>query len=273
MGRPGVYTLKNSFIIVSYFNLLSKNNEITDEWMESRIVLLEAVTLRSLRSQSDQDFLYVLICAEDTPAKYKSKLESIMSLYLSNGVICWITPDMTNAPCNNSELLKGDKGTKILKPFLDVDATGSVYTTHIGSDDALGINFVKAVKTSFDFDHFRYHGFMYFPEGYVYYSEDEEFFSVEDHEYFFLTLREPLSTFRGVLYTDHVRVHRRAPVTKIKMVGGAPMWIKILHTKQIGSSTYPRTWQVRKANTTCVGHGRVMKQFEIDIPGIKLCNT
>lgn len=260
--------MKNSFIIVSYLNLQCENNNITNEWMERRLELLNVVTLQSLRGQSDQDFLYVLICAKNTPKTYRQKLRAMMPF---NSVICWVTPEMTNYPCKNSDTLTGTAGTILLNKYIQPDKYGMVWTTHIGSDDALGRNFVRDMKASFDFDQFKYHGFLYFPAGYVYFSHRQKFYDVYDAEYFFLTLRESVESFQSVLYTDHVHIHRRAPATRVS--SSEPMWIKILHGNQIGSNTYRRSWKKRTVNDNPVGFKRVAKQFDIaDLRKVRACN-
>ncbi len=256
--------MKNSFVIFSYLNLLCDNNEITDKWLDHRLDLFEAVTLQALKGQSDQDFLYVLACAADTPEPYRSRIQALMP---KNGIVHWVTQEQTNYPCKNCDVLVHEKGTDIFRQYIEPDRYGMVWTTHIGSDDSLGVHYVKEMKAAFDFDHFKYHGFLYYPAGYVYYSHEKEFYDVYDASQFFLTLREPFETFRGVLTMRHSHIHRYAPVARV--VTGDPMWIKILHSSQIGTyRQWSITWNKKKADTKTVGHNRVKKQFRINIKGI-----
>jgi hypothetical protein len=229
--------------------------------MEQRLNLLETVTLFSMRDQTDKDFLYVLACAVDTEEPYRSRLEAMM---IPNSTIVWVTPEMTNYPCKNNALITGNAGTEMLRPYIEGDEHGMVWTTHIGTDDAISRDFVAKTKSAFDFDQFNsYHGFLYFPSGYACHTHTMEFYEVYDDDYFFLTLREPVDTFRSVLYTDHSRLHRRAPVAKAP--GNAPMWIKVLHEHQIGRyKQWTKRWANRRRKELS-GHGRVLKRFDIDI--------
>lgn len=257
--------MKHSFIIVSHLNLPCLNNEITDGWMEHRLKLFEVVTVLSLKGQSDQDFLYVLVCAADTPEPYRSRIEALMPL---NGIICWTTPEQTNYPCKNRDILTREAGTELLHQYIQPDKHGMVWTTHIGTDDSLGIHYVKSMKGAFNFDHFKYHGFLSYPEGYVCYAHEQKFYAIYDLKQFFMTLREPIKTFRGVLELRHSRLHKQAPVARV--ITGDPMWIKVIHRDQIGkyrgfSHDWEKTNMVEKQ---IVGHNRVKKQFQIDIGSI-----
>jgi hypothetical protein len=260
---------RNSFIIFSHLNLKCKNNVITDEWMEHRLSLLEAVTLNSLRVQDDKDFLYVLACDEDTEPKYKKRIEKMM---IPNGVIAWIPEAMTNNPCKNSKLLIGDAGAKVLAPYIKADSNGFVWTTHIGTDDALSRDYVSRMKNAYDFSYFQYHGFLYFPSGYVCMSRTKQFWEVSDTKYFFLTLREPIDTFRSVLYTPHSRLHRRAPVAKVGSRG--TMWIKTIHENQIGRyKQWDRAFTKRETKGEPADYKIVNSRFGIDISKITSCST
>ena len=254
---------RSHFIIVSQFNLPAKNNELTDEWMDHRLKLLEHSTLKSLSNQTDKNFLYLLICADDTPERYREALHRIMP---GHSEIAWVSRDQMNYPGNNSELLAGTAGTKVIRPYIEPDSFGSVYTTHIGTDDVLARDYVHNTQSVYDWDRFDYHGFVSYTTGYVYLSRSKRFNLVDDYRYFFSTFREPVEKFQGAMFAAHSKLHAYAPVVRIP--GTDPMWIKILHDNEIG--TYAQ-WRRSFGKVTVgrdEGHGHILKRFDLDIVDI-----
>lgn len=260
--------MTSSFIIFSHLNLKCDNNRITSEWLNHRLDLLEATAVRSLSRQTDKDFIYVVAYAVDTPRDFRRRLKRMC---LNNMVLLPVAPEQTNYPCKNSATLLGDKGTALLRPFVEPDKHGMVWTHHLGTDDALARHFVGKTKSIYDFNHYQYHGYLSYSQGYACYTRTMEFHRVQDNEYFFLTLREPVSTFRSVLYEEHSRTHRRAPVIHLPSKG--PMWLKTIHENQIGNySQWRRAWKKKRLDNSLTGVRRVKKEFDLDIEGIKPCS-
>jgi hypothetical protein len=260
--------MKSSFIIFSHLNLKADNNVISDEWLKHRLGLFEHVTLKSLRQQTDMDFLYVLACAHDTPRDYRRHIKKLMP---ENSQLLLVSPEQTNYPCNNSGVLMGPSGTELLRPYIQADGHGAIYTTHIGTDDALARDYVEQIKAAYDWGYYGYHGFINHTCGYVCFSRTRTFNLIDDQKYFFLTLREPVEKFRGVLYTDHSNLHRRAPV--IRPPGIGPMWVKVIHEHNIGNySQWSHSFRKMTVEEGA-GHGRVLKRFDLNIEKITPCST
>ena len=171
------------------------------------------MTLKSLSSQTDKDFLYVLAIAHDTSKDYRRRIRSLLEKYLpKNHALVLVTLEQTHYPCTNSALLIEEAGAELLKPFVKADEYGHVFTTHIGTDDALSGCYVAACKDAYDWSEFAYHGFINYKDGYVCFTDKVTFYAVDDTKYFFLTYREPVESFKSVLYHTHDKVHRHTPV-------------------------------------------------------------
>jgi len=259
--------MKSSFIIFSYLNLKAENNEITEEWLNHRIHLLEHISVTSLKNQTDRDFLYILAIAKDTPRSIRRRIREILERILPNKhELLLVAPEQTNYPCKNSALLLEDKGTALLEPFVEPDELGHVFTTHIGTDDALARNFVKETRTVYDWKKYPHHGFINFTGGYVCMTHTVDFHAVNDTDYFILTLREPVEDFKGVLYVPHSRIHRASPV--IHPPSRNPMWIKAVHENNIGNYKQWKHSFAKKIIQENVGGTHVRKLFDINIETI-----
>lgn len=258
----------NSFVIFTQFNTHASNQTLTPEWYEHRLAMMEKLHMPTIARQTDQDFLYTLAIADDTPPEIVERLNRMLP---EVGVLMPVAKEDTHYPGRNSQLFLDkngrNTGAEILRPYMEAGKDGMVYTTLVDTDDFLANNFVSETKLRGEdtFEGFNYHGFMNFFMGYICIADTRTFHLIEDYRHFFITLREPLDGFRSVLYTTHSYVHRVAPTL---MLRSNPMWVKMVHGANIGKyggngKTFDSDIIVKDHS-----HGAVAKRINLDFDAI-----
>jgi len=259
----------SSFVFFSHLNLKAVNNTVSDEWMDARLDIFEAVTLESLRRQTDMDFLCLIAISDRTSKRHCERLDAMRP---SNSEVVKVNECETNYPSKNNGLLLGDCGTKIMKSYLKPDKHGMVWTTKLDTDDAVSRDYVESMKNVYDFDHYRYHGFFCYSQGYVCYTHTSSIYEVSDSDYFFTTLREPIEIFRGAMYYPHSHAIRSSPVVMLPL--SFPMWFKTIHDNQISNyKQWSKRWRLKWISDQPVVHGRVLKRFDVQTTWLDLCRS
>jgi len=259
---------RSSFVIISHINLKASNCTITEEWLEHRLLLWEHVHVKALSGMKGE-FLYVLLCAHDTPDKYRERIEPVLNALLpEKHEVLYITPEQTNYPCKNSQLLHRSKGTALLKPYIVPDRFGFVYTTALGTDDALARDYVKHITNKMrHWKRYSYHGYINYENGAVYLADDVKIYPMQDTYRYITTLREPIEKFNGVLIVGHARMHKFGPVIYPRYT--YPMWLKGVHGSN--SAGYDRYCMELSKRITGdkLSRDEIEQYFEINMDGIK----
>ncbi len=223
--------MKIQHFLITRFNLRLGNVKadrdlrpvLTEEWMAERLDLFEQVCVPSVQHQTNQDFVWLLLLDEQTPAGTVERVERAVAgvtgaelVFLPEG-----SDDSTIAAAVRDRV---DEDTRLL------------LTTRLDNDDALHEDALAVVRTSTrpgrrEFLNLRF--------GWV---TDGDLARVKAHKYgHFTTLVEPrvvvgageAGEFRTVhCGLAHGRVRRFAPV---RQLGGGPYWLEVIHQRNVSN--------------------------------------
>lgn len=249
-----------SFVIFSQFNLRATNCATTREWVDARLKLFKKVTLPSLASQTDQDFRYVIAYRPDLLTR--EQRQDLNNMLGPNCVLVDVPEEQTNYPCTNYRLLLAKAGRDLLLQQVKPDRYGMVFTTRLDTDDGLARNYVERTKNAYNWSHYtKFHGYLFHPRGYAYYLYKRQFMPAIDEKFHIMTLREPIDTFKGVMYYKHTSTDKRSPVAIIP--GLDPMWLKTLHENTISLHSRSRKdWRAKNPDRSTVEYETVKRHVD-----------
>ena len=214
--KPAGNTLRH--FIITRFNL--RGNEDTPSsakmidpaYLAQRLELFERFCLPTVRSQTEQDFKWLVLFADETPepvkarvAKYAADWPNLVPVYLPRGT--------------------GSVGPLVVRPYLD-GSPQTLITTRLDNDDGLARDYVAKVQR---------HGatqerlVLQFPAGYVWH-DDRIYLDRQEHNAF-TTLVEPLpqgdaSEFNTIYKGSHSDIER---LGRLINVDDEPAWLQVIH--------------------------------------------
>lgn len=125
-----------SHLVITRFNVRTKfagEAPPTAGWLADRFKLFDQFCWPSLRSQTNQNFTWLVLFDTETPQDFRKKIDSYAAQW-SNFRPCYV--DNWHALCLDT----------LVKPYLDGDAQYLV-TSRIDNDDALGREYINVVQT------------------------------------------------------------------------------------------------------------------------------
>lgn len=208
--------------IITRFNL--RGNEDTPSsakmidaaYLAQRLELFERFCLPTVRSQTQQDFKWLVLFADETPepvkarvAAYAAAWPNLVPLYLPRGT--------------------GSVGPLVVRPFLDA-APQTLITTRLDNDDGLARDYVAKVQRHATTGERLV---LQFPAGYVWHN-DRIYLDRQDHNAF-TTLVEPLpqgnaSEFNTIYKGSHSDIARLGRVVD---VDDEPSWLQVIHDSNL----------------------------------------
>jgi len=204
--------------IITRFNLRgiedtpSSARMIDEAYLAQRLELFERFCLPTVRSQTEQDFKWLVLFADETPepvqarvAKYAADWPNLVPVYLPRGT--------------------GSVGPLVVRPWLDASPQ-TLLTTRLDNDDGLARDYVAKVQR---------HGatgerlVLQFPAGYVWHN-DRIYLDRQLHNAF-TTLVEPLaqgnaSEFNTIYKGSHSDIER---LGRLVDVDDEPSWLQVIH--------------------------------------------
>jgi hypothetical protein len=201
--------------IITRFNLRSSDPSsarmIDEGYLAQRLDLFERFCLPTVRNQSRQDFKWLVLFAEDTPAIAKARIEhyaewpNFMPVYLPAGL--------------------DHVGRLVVRPYLDGSAQ-TLITTRIDNDDGLCRNYIEKVRR---FESTTERVVVQFPVGFVWHR-DRIYLDRQEHNAF-TTLIEPLpagsdSEFFTIYKGSHSEIQRLGRVID---ADDEPGWLQVIH--------------------------------------------
>lgn len=193
----------------------------TTKWLEHRFTLFEKYCLPSIKSQTCQDFEWIVLIDSMTPDSFKERIACFQKDY-PQLIPVFVEPEngWRFAEIFRDEIVKRLKAKRVISTYLD-------------NDDALNIGFVDdlqhRVTTVNDGT------FFYYDEGYQYYTEDKFMMQIHYPRNHFVSVVEKgdASTVKGVFghgrhyYIDSIEG------AKFEHVKTKPMWCEVVHEKNI----------------------------------------
>lgn len=133
---------KSSIFLITRFNLIlypmDKNQNLTstEEWLKDRFRLFDAYCFPSVVKQSDSDFIWLCLFAQNTPPRFLSKIREYGNK-MPNFVAVFLSKDETT---NYADCVK-----HIIADLKD--ESNYLITTRVDNDDALHRDFIRSTKT------------------------------------------------------------------------------------------------------------------------------
>ena len=219
----------------------------TTKWLEHRFTLFEKYCLPSIKSQTCQDFEWIMLIDSMTPDSFKERIACYQK-DCPQLIPVFVEPEngFRFAEIFRDEIIKRLKAKRVLSTYLD-------------NDDALNIGFVEdlqhRITTVSDGT------FFYYDEGYQYYTENQFVMQIHYPRNHFVSVVEQgdAATVKGVYgYGRHYYIDS-IEGAKIKHIKTKPMWCEVVHEKNIlnDANFILHTKMVRDEN-------RLKQEFAID---------
>lgn len=205
--------------IITRFNVRESRQtgalQVDAQYLGARMTLFERFCLPSVRSQTRQDFKWLVLFDVDTPEIVKARIER-------HGQ--WPNLVPVYVPAGTSHVAQ-----RVVAPYLDASPQ-TLITTRLDNDDALCRTYVEDVR--------RHEGadkrtVLQFPMGYVW-NRGRIYLDRQERNAF-LTLVEPLACGAGSEYLtiykgSHSDIHRVGPVVD---VAHEPGWLQVIHDSNV----------------------------------------
>jgi len=215
--------------IISRFNLglFDKYEEnIALEWMNYRLWLFDYFTYPSVVSQTNQNFVWIVLFDEKTPMLYRRIIKKYSRI----------------SPIYSKSTSVQDLAMKVVKRFIrpEVDY---IITTRMDVDDMISKDFIQRVQ--FDMpkkDNFQ----LVFPLGYVFRLQDNVLMEREYlYNQFPSYIEKNSDNVKTVWFTQHNLLHKTA---ESKEGVRNRMWCWVLHDKNLCPASVPKNYLLPKVN-------------------------
>ena len=220
--------------ILTRFNILLWQNDKegckvrTTKWLEHRFSLFEQYCLPSIKSQTCQDFEWIVLFDSRTPEQYKNK------------ITCYQRECPQLAPV----FVEPEKGRYFAQIFRDEvvrrlnvshnpNDKARVLTTYLDNDDALDVRFVEDLQrraSSVDDG-----TFIRYEEGYQFYTDHQYLLQIYYPRNHFVSVVESgnPNTVKGIFgYGGHYNIDKIKGAW-IENVKSQPMWCEVVHEKNM----------------------------------------
>lgn len=228
--------------IITRFNLRSTDPSsarmIDENYLAQRLDLFERFCLPTVRNQTRQDFKWLVLFADDTPASAKARIAryaewpNFVPVYLGAGL--------------------DHVGRLVVEPYLDGSAQ-TLITTRIDNDDGLCRDYIEKVRR---YESTAERVVVQFPVGYVWHR-DRIYLDRQEHNAF-TTLIEPLpagngSEFFTIYKGSHSGIQRLGRVID---ADDGPGWLQVIHDTNLENYVRGRRQRI----------DALPRLFDIDVP-------
>jgi hypothetical protein len=202
--------------IITRFNLRSLDPSsakmIDEAYLAQRLDLFERFCLPTIRHQTHQGFKWLVLFADDTPAKARARIEAYGADW-PNFVPVWL-------PQGSSSV-----GRLVIGPLLD-GSPQTLITTRLDNDDGLARDYIEKVRRH-EATHERL--VLQFPVGYCWHNE--RIYRDRQEHNAFTTLIEPLPLGNATEYnTIYKGSHSDiARLGRVIDVDEEPSWLQVIH--------------------------------------------
>ncbi len=216
---------------------------LNEEYLETRFRLFEKFCLPSVRSQSNQNFKWLVFFDTLTPENCKKRIERYSPDY-SNFVPIYINE------YNDVIVIKN----AIADNFKDNPEY--LITSVLDNDDAICRDYVKLVQEEFNEQKFTA---ITFPYGYVWKEPSGKIYLRKYLSNPFISLIESTDNFQTVYHVPHQEyVPRYSKLGLLKSIETKPTWMQVIH----GSNVRNRVEGIRKQRK------KVVNDFSINVENL-----
>jgi hypothetical protein len=203
-------------VILTRFNVkIEQSAPPGTAWLEDRFSLFERFCLPSVQAQTCGDFVWVIFCDPDIPARYRDRIaeytrwSTLRPIYFRHQ----FEGGMVRAAV--AELAKGYT---------------HLITSRLDNDDAICRTYVESVQQRFRGQQFE---FLNFTNGYVWC--DGRVWSARHGSNPFISLVERADRYSTVYCGNHMDLHEQGPVVQIAEPAG---WLQVVHGRNLSN----RVW-------------------------------
>ena len=209
--------------IITRFNVniyaIDFPKRLEDTWLALRFELFQKYCFPTVRAQTDQDFTWLVLFDEETPARYRTMI-NVYARY-ANFTPVWCGGYRTIMP-------PVARTMRELAPEADW-----FLTTRLDNDDGLSVAFVRCLHGVVDAlteESLKPSDTLYinFPNGLQYNNGD--FYDFRDVTNAFVSLLERSHDPHTVFWVDHPSIHDVAPVIQAET---NPLWLQVVHDMNV----------------------------------------
>jgi hypothetical protein len=208
-------------------------------WLDHRFNLFEQYCYPSLRSQTTQNFHWLIFFSDKTPSQYVNRVNNLSK----------------NWPVMKPRFHDFLSGEKVVNETLSCVGKNSAYliTSTVDNDDAISRNFIEETQKRFAQQSYQY---VNWAIGYVYYVDKNRFYERKYLQSPFNSLIEKTVGCKLVWSTSH---HEILKTGKVIQIDKNPGWIQVIHNYNISNRIKGRRIAVPD----------IMKHFEIILESSK----
>jgi glutaredoxin-related protein len=193
-------------------------NGLNPEWLSHRFELFEQFCYPSVRSQSNQNFKWLVYFDSETPDDFKAKIKQYAEW--QNFIPVFLDGQFSQ-----------EINRAIILEHLEKD-TEFLITTRLDNDDAVAVNFVQTIQNSFARQPLE---FLNLTNGYVW--SNNRLYSFEYLHNPFMSLIEKVNLqasngFKTILCGEHTQI---AAYGAIRQIRSKPIWLQVIHGKNVSN--------------------------------------
>lgn len=214
-------------LVISRFAITSPRTEITKEWVDHRLNLLEKYCYPSVKNQTCDDFTWIVLSHKrnltDKQLDRLNKMTRFRNILLKDDV-------------NHDELLNIYRSIIFENGQTDIN---TVITTRIDCDDVIHKSFINEIQKNCTYNEDKY--VLNFSTGYEY-NINRKLLTMRSikNSNMFISLVEKNNDIKTVMHTQHQRMMYRFPTHQLYQ--DKPFWIQLIH----GSNIFTKYGRGRK---------------------------
>lgn len=229
---PQIERMDLQHFILTRFNLLLWNKDKENkkvrskEWLEHRFFLFENYCLPSIKSQTCQDFEWIVLFDSSTPEGYKERITCFQKK-CPQLIPVFVEP------------LKGRYFADLFRAeIVGRLCAKRVVSTYLDNDDALNVRFVEDIQqraTSL-----KDRTFVFYDDGFQFYTDYNYMMRIHYPKNHFVSVVEDGNpgSVKGIFgYGSHYYINIIDGV-KIEHVKSQPMWCEVIHEKNMQNDAY-----------------------------------
>lgn len=217
-----IFSTDINHYIITRFNIILNNqvlnNQIdkidvsTDEkYLQYRFSLFEKYTVPSVKTQSNKNFIWIVLFSARTPKKFKNKIKQIQSELPNFRPIFLETSDEIQV---------------ILFEIFKRERTGTLVTSRLDNDDAISFNYVQTVQNNIE--HNGKTELLVFPDGIQFDLKERLMTNYHfPNNHFSTLICDQKNKIETILGYNHMEIAKHF---KVKFSSEKkPMWLELVH--------------------------------------------
>ena len=209
----------------------------TIEWLEHRFMLFDRYCLPSIKSQTCQNFKWIVLFDSTTPEKFKKKITDYQQK-------CPQLVPVYVAPVNGhmfAEIFREEVSrqlTQVYEPTHEPGRIRRVLTTYLDNDDAINVRFVEDIQSRAR--QLAIGTFIFYVAGYQFLGDYQYLMRINYIRNHFVSVVEQYnaSTVRTIYgYGSHYYIDKIKDA-RIEYIRNNPMWCEVIHEKNMGNDAY-----------------------------------